>query len=221
MTLTPVAGRGDLQDGRPASTGTTPSARPCPGGSSPSSAALVTVHWLAADVLRRHARPAGRADGEGRELSWPVDVGLTSCPARSPAALSGWFIIQPVNAVLARVFRGFNRLFRPHHRTATAGASAGCCASASIVLVVYGGLLVLTGWTHRQVRPPGFIPDAGPGLPAGQRAAARLGLRAARRKQVMDKISSIALGDPDDPRALSAASPASRTRCRSPGSRSC
>ena len=44
-----------------------------------------------------------------------------------------------------------------------------------LVLVVYGGLLLLTYWNFKTT-PKGFIPDAGHGLPDGERATARRGL---------------------------------------------
>ena len=80
-----------------------------------------------------------------------------SSPARWPAELIGWFIIRPVNAVLGWLFRGFNRLF--DRMTAVYGRMVGGVLRIStIVLVLYGGLLVLTYWQFNHA-PTGFIPQ--------------------------------------------------------------
>ena len=79
-----------------------------------------------------------------------------SCPGPSSAALLGWFVIRPVNAVLGWFFRGFNRSLRRHD--AGYGWTVGRLLRLSIVvLLVYGGLLVLTYWIQRA--PTGFIPQ--------------------------------------------------------------
>ena len=60
-------------------------------------------------------------------------------------------IIRPVNAVLGWLFRGFNRLF--DRMTAVYGWTIGKSLRISvIVLVIYGGLLLLTYRTFQQ--PP-------------------------------------------------------------------
>ncbi len=55
----------------------------------------------------------------------------------------GWLIIRPVNAVLGWLFRGFNRLF--DRMTDVYGWAVGKSLRISmIVLLIYGGLVVLT-----------------------------------------------------------------------------
>ena len=69
----------------------------------------------------------------------------------------GWFVIRPVNAVLGWFFRGFNRVF--DRMTAVYGWTVGKVLRLSVVvLLVYGGLLVLTYWVFQQA-PTGFIPQ--------------------------------------------------------------
>ena len=71
--------------------------------------------------------------------------------------LIGWLIIRPVNAVLGWLFRGFNRLF--DRMTAVYGRLVGGVLRVSaIVLLLYGGLLVLTYWQFNHA-PTGFIPQ--------------------------------------------------------------
>ena len=65
--------------------------------------------------------------------------------------------IRPVNAVLGWLFRGFNRLF--DRMTAVYGRMVGGVLRISaIVLVLYGGLLVLTYWQFNHA-PTGFVPQ--------------------------------------------------------------
>ena len=69
----------------------------------------------------------------------------------------GLLIIRPVNAVLGWLFRGFNRLF--DRMTAVYGRLVGGVLRVSaIVLMLYGGLLVLTYWQFNHA-PTGFIPQ--------------------------------------------------------------
>src|SRR5262249_47459431 len=69
----------------------------------------------------------------------------------------GWFLISPVNAVLGWVFRGFNRGF--DWMTAGYGWTVGKSLRVSaIVLLLYGGLLVLT-YAEFTRAPTGFIPQ--------------------------------------------------------------
>ena len=91
----------------------------------------------------------------------------SGCPGRSLAAyfapgavvggLFGLIIIRPVNAVLGWLFRGFNRLF--DRMTEVYGWMVGEVLRISVlVLVVYGGLLVLTYWEFNHA-PTGFVPQ--------------------------------------------------------------
>ena len=117
---------------------------------------------------RRVCSPAGAGIAAGHELAGiagrPV---LTARPATGstglsgrllpagawPAAWSGWFIIRPVNAVLGWFFRGFNRGF--DGMTAGYGWMVGKLLRLSVmVLLVYGGLLVLTVLRSSRARRP-------------------------------------------------------------------
>ena len=69
----------------------------------------------------------------------------------------GWFIITPVNRVLGAFFRGFNWIF--DRATTVYGRTVGWTLRLSvIVLVIYVGVLGLTGFGFTQV-PGGFIPS--------------------------------------------------------------
>ncbi len=71
--------------------------------------------------------------------------------------LVGKLIIRPVNAVLGWLFRGFNRLFDA--ATEVYGWIIGkLLRICALVLVAYGGLLVLTVWSLDKA-PKGFIPQ--------------------------------------------------------------
>jgi multidrug efflux pump len=68
----------------------------------------------------------------------------------------GWFLIRPVNWALSRFFHGFNWLFE---RTTQAYGKtvAWCLRLSAIVLLVYAGLVALTGFGFTRV-PTGFVP---------------------------------------------------------------
>ncbi len=71
--------------------------------------------------------------------------------------IAGWVLSNPLNAVLAVVFRKFNAGFTQ----VTNGyvRAVGMLLRVSVVvLVVYGGLLALTGWSFVKT-PKGFIPS--------------------------------------------------------------
>jgi multidrug efflux pump len=74
-----------------------------------------------------------------------------------PAALIGWALSAYINRGLAIVFRGFNRMFDA--ATALYGRAVGRLLRLSvIVLILYAGLIGLTGWSFTRV-PTGFIPE--------------------------------------------------------------
>jgi multidrug efflux pump len=111
----------------------------------------------------------------------------------------GWFIIRPVNAVLGWLFRGFNRLF--DRLTSVYGFLVGGIISLSlVVMIVYGGLLALTGWQFATA-PTGFVPQQDKGyllLTVQLQDAASL----ERTDKVMARIDQIVRGKkegtPDD-----------------------
>jgi multidrug efflux pump len=78
-------------------------------------------------------------------------------PAAVVCGAAGRLLIRPVNAALAWLFRGFNRLF--DGLTAAYGWAIGKLLRLSLaVLLAYCGLLVLTYWTLQRA-PTGFIPQ--------------------------------------------------------------
>ena len=117
--------------------------------------ALLTA-WLAPRFLAGHVGlPAAPAADAGKLQQW-MYWGETFSPGLLVGLVAGWFLIGPVNAVLGWFFRGFNRVF--DGVTAAYGWTIGKMLRLSvIVLVVYGGLLGLTGWRVASA-PTGFIP---------------------------------------------------------------
>jgi multidrug efflux pump len=93
----------------------------------------------------------------GLTSTWSVDLLIASLPGALAGGVLGWFIIKPVNAGLAWFFRIFNWAF--DWLTGIYGAMvSGALRVSLIVLVVYVGLLGLTGWQLATVAT-GFIPD--------------------------------------------------------------
>jgi multidrug efflux pump len=88
-------------------------------------------------------------------LRWAADLILFLPGAIAGGAL-GWFLIRPVNWALGKFFGAFNGFFR--WATHAYGKTVGWCLRLSaIVLVVYVGLLGLTGLGMARI-PSGFIP---------------------------------------------------------------
>jgi multidrug efflux pump len=118
---------------------------------------LLTV-WLCETFL---AGPMGIAGGEQDMdtptwLSWTITAAFF-IPGAAIGGVIGWFIIRPVNYVLGAFFRAFNRLF--DRMTAVYGKTVGGILRISvIVLLLYGGLLVLTGFQFVRA-PTGFVPQ--------------------------------------------------------------
>ena len=140
-------------------------------------------------------------------MSWAI-AGRVFRPRGGGRRAVGWLIIRPVNAVLGWLFRGFNRLFDA--MTEVYGWTVGKLLRVSVlVLLVYGGLLVLTV-LGLPARPHGLHSAAGPGPADRERPVARLGVAAA---------------DPGGHGAGRSRSPARRrawrTRSPSRGCRSC
>ena len=106
----------------------------------------------------------------------------------------GWFLIRPVNAALGWLFRGFNRLF--DHLTNLYGWVVGGCLKVSVVMMlVYGGLLLLTGWQFGTA-PVGFVPQQDKGyliLTVQLQDAASL----QRTDQVMAQLDKVIRGQKD------------------------
>lgn len=92
------------------------------------------------------------AESAGQLMTWPPGLIV----ALVVGALTGWLVNRPFNSLLASLFRAFNRGFQ--HAINGYTLAVGVATRLSIiVLVVYGGLLVLTYWGYVDT-PRGFIP---------------------------------------------------------------
>ena len=151
---------------------------------------------------------ASRGDRCSEDLAllgmWPSG----SSPARWSAGSSAGSIIRPVNAVLGWFFRGFNRGFEADR--GYGWTSARCCGCSLVVLLVYGGLLVLTYWSSRA--PHRLRPAAGPGPADRDHPVARLGLAAADQGSRWRMVETIARETPGV--AHTVAISACRSACR-------
>jgi len=111
-------------------------------------------HWL--------GLPAGEGHGEAAPggLLTTLRTGGISAILFLPGAVAGgalgWFVVRPVNRALGWFFRGFNRVF--DWATRAYGKTVGWCLRLSaIVLLVYVGLIGLTGFGFSRI-PSGFLP---------------------------------------------------------------
>jgi multidrug efflux pump subunit AcrB len=125
-------------------------------------------------------------------LEWLV-WGICFAPGAIAGCILGWIVIGPVNAFLGWVFRGFNRLF--DWATAIYGKMvAGVLRVSVVALLLYGGLLLLTGWQFARA-PTGFIPEQDKGylvLNVQLPDAAAVD----RTQRVLDRIEQVALSTP-------------------------
>src|SRR5439155_1338861 len=123
---------------------------------------LATVWLLEPTLGARLGLPAGAEGGEAAPgglkttlLAWGVDL-MLFLPGLVAGGALGWFLIRPVNWALGHFFRGFNWIF--DRATRAYGTTVGWCLRLSaIVLLVYAGLIGLTGFGFTQV-PSGFVP---------------------------------------------------------------
>jgi multidrug efflux pump subunit AcrB len=121
----------------------------------------VATFWLLPQFLAGQygLPPEGRAE-DGVEvprwLAWTASA-IYFTPGLLVGLLLGWFLIKPVNAVLGAFFRAFNRAF--DRATNAYGTVVGGALRVSVViLLIYGGLLVLTFWQFTHA-PTGFVPQ--------------------------------------------------------------
>jgi multidrug efflux pump len=120
--------------------------------------------WLRAPVLGpqlglRVGEPGESAAGphglRASLLTWGANL-LLFLPGTVVGGALGWFIIRPVNSALGKFFGAFNAFFS--WVTQSYGKTVGWCLRLSaIVLVVYVGLLGLTGFGMARI-PSGFVP---------------------------------------------------------------
>ncbi|MDB5309231.1 MAG: cation/multidrug efflux pump [Gemmataceae bacterium] len=102
--------------------------------------------------------PAGDEDARTTDwLTWALQVAWYAPPGVVAGGLVGRVVIRPVNAALGWFFRLFNSGF--DRLTGVYGAAVGRTLRLSaIVLLAYGGLLVMTYWEFQRT-PTGFIPQ--------------------------------------------------------------
>src|SRR5438128_526408 len=119
--------------------------------------------WLLAPTLGvRLGLPAGDDSGAvvagglwTTLLTWGISIVLF-LPGALAGGIAGWVLIRPVNRALDYFFHGFNWIFE--RATRAYGQAVGWCLRLSvIVLLVYVGLVGLTGYGFTRV-PSGFVP---------------------------------------------------------------
>jgi multidrug efflux pump len=123
---------------------------------------VATIWLLPATVEAWLGLPATDGPGEAAPggmtatlLTW-ASTGVRFLPGAVAGGVVGWFVIGPVNRALGSFFRVFNWGFE--QATQLYGKSVGWCLRLSaIVLLVYAGLLALTGLGFSRV-PTGFVP---------------------------------------------------------------
>jgi multidrug efflux pump subunit AcrB len=119
--------------------------------------------WLTLWLCERFLGPhLGLIAGENHPTETPSEtpnlwvVWLWRVAFFVPGAVAGWFLTRPINSALAWVFKWFNRGFS--WITERYGRTIAVLLRISlIVLIVYGGLLVLTYFGITRT-PTGFIP---------------------------------------------------------------
>ena len=121
-------------------------------------------------------------------------------PGAAAGGAIGRGVIRPVNWALGEVFRGFNWVFE--RATRVYGSGVGWCLRLSaIVLLVYVGLIGLTGYGFTRV-PSGFIPTQDKGrLVLNVQLPDSASME--RTVEVMDKVERIARETPGVAHALS------------------
>jgi multidrug efflux pump len=146
--------------------------------------------WFANRYLAdRFGWPGGRAAADvPKWLAWAFTIAYFT-PGALVGGAVGWVIIRPVNAGLGAIFRAFNRFF--DRVTEAYGWVAGKALRLSaLVLVLYGGLLFLTGWGLAH-SPTGFIPMQDQGyLLVNVQLPDSASVQ--RTQEVMDKVAGIA-----------------------------
>ncbi len=149
--------------------------------------------WFAQRFFADRAGPAENAAVQAATwLSWLRTVGFF-VPGAVAGGLVGWFMMGRVNAFLGGVFFAFNRVFE--RVTAGYGWAIGrLLRLTAIVGIVYGGLLIATGW-EVAFAPKGFVPTQDQGyLLVNVQLPDSASVQ--RTQAVMQKIGKIARGIP-------------------------
>jgi multidrug efflux pump len=121
-------------------------------------------------------------------LSWGVPLAVFAV-----GAVVGWLTAGAINGLLTRFFAAFNRFF--DRATAAYGRVVTSLLKASmVVLVLYAGLLVVTGWGFATV-PAGFIPEQDKGYLV-MNAQLPDGASLERTEEVMRKVTELARSTP-------------------------
>lgn len=152
--------------------------------------------WVAKKFFTTQLGLPAESGAEESGLSWPMLIALMGLGA-VPGGAIGWFIISPVNAGLSKFFKGFNKLFDIF--AAFYGRTiARLIRLCVIVLAVYAGMLLLTGWTMN-IAPKAFIPEQDQGyLVVNVQLPDSASVQ--RTEEVMNHVDRIAMGDPSDPK---------------------
>jgi multidrug efflux pump subunit AcrB len=123
----------------------------------------LSITYLAPLLAGHVGLPAGHGQGEAapaglKESLFSLGLNVVLfLPGAVVGGVFGRLVIRPVNRVLGGFCRGFNWVF--DRATAAYGRVVGWCIRLSaMVLIVYVGLIVLTGYGFTRV-PSGFIPN--------------------------------------------------------------
>ena len=92
-----------------------------------------------------------------QSLYWTI-LGVHFLPGLLAGLLVGWVVIRPVNAILGLLFRAFNRFFDWLTLGYTSVVGVFLKVSIIVMMLIYAGLLGLTGWQFATA-PIGFVPQ--------------------------------------------------------------
>ena len=157
----------------------------------PRVAYAVLLGWLAWSFFGPSLKAA--IWGETAPRNEMLLVFLTPCLLVVPAALAGWFLSRPLNWLCGIFFGAFNRVFGWSTRAYTR-VVGWALRGAVVVILLYLGLLGLTGWSYFQL-PRGFIPSQDMGyfmINVQLPDAASM----ERTKKTMDQVEDIVFATP-------------------------
>ena len=156
---------------------------------------LLIGAWLGWEFLAPHldAWAATLSAGSLAQFVAGLPAWWSVAVAAVVGAVAGWYVGVPLNLVLGKAFRGFNRGF-DYTTGLYTRAVGGLLRVSVLVLIVYGGLLALTyvGFTNT---PTGFIPQQDKGyLLVNVQLPDSASLQ--RTDEVMKRIETVALRTP-------------------------